>query len=271
MLAAKLLLVPGFLLLISLASARLGPSIGGWLAGLPVVAGPILFILMAENGSAFATLAATASLSAVFASLSFSIAYAHAALKFTWPVALIGALSAWLMAVLLLSHFSLNVWGAGFVAFAALLVAPRLFPKHTIEQPRRDMSHVEVCLRMLCGAGLTLSVSMVASDVGAQWSGLLAVFPVLGIVLAVFSHKNQGAMFSSALLGAMSLGLYSFAAFCFTLAISLPTMPTTGAFLVATLASLIVQFVSRHLLPGLSTRPRIMSNFRGRLKKTELP
>jgi uncharacterized membrane protein (GlpM family) len=226
---------------------------------------------MAENGSAFATLAATASLSAVFASLSFSIAYAHAALKIAWPVALVGALSAWLIAAQLLSHLSLNVWGAGFVAFAALLVAPRLFPKQTIEQPRREMSRVEVCLRMLCGAGLTLFVSMVASHVGAQWSGLLSVFPVLGIVLAVFSHKNQGARFSSALLSAMSLGLYSFAAFCLTLAISLPKMPAPSAFLVATLASLIVHFVSRQRLASRSTQPRSMPNFCEHSKLTELP
>jgi len=35
MLALKLVLVPGFLLLVTLAARRWGPSFGGWLAGLP--------------------------------------------------------------------------------------------------------------------------------------------------------------------------------------------------------------------------------------------
>lgn len=79
MLLLKLLLVPGFLLLLSLAGKRWGPSIAGWLAGLPVVAEPILFFLAVERGSAFASTAAISSLSAVFASVAFNVAYAHAA------------------------------------------------------------------------------------------------------------------------------------------------------------------------------------------------
>jgi chromate transport protein ChrA len=46
----KLLLIPGFLLLISLAGKRWGPSVAGWLSGLPVVVGPILFFLAIEQG-----------------------------------------------------------------------------------------------------------------------------------------------------------------------------------------------------------------------------
>ncbi|RON08058.1 hypothetical protein BK659_17630 [Pseudomonas brassicacearum] len=46
----KLSLIPGFLLLISLAGKRWGPSVAGWLSGLPVVVGPILFFLAVEQG-----------------------------------------------------------------------------------------------------------------------------------------------------------------------------------------------------------------------------
>ena len=50
MLALKLLLVPCFLLLVSLAGRRWGAHVVGWLAGLPVVAGPILYFLALEQG-----------------------------------------------------------------------------------------------------------------------------------------------------------------------------------------------------------------------------
>jgi len=60
-LALKLLLVPSFLILITLASKRWGPGVAGWLAGLPVSAGPILFIVALEQGHVFAASAAAAS------------------------------------------------------------------------------------------------------------------------------------------------------------------------------------------------------------------
>jgi hypothetical protein len=44
MLALKLLLVPMFLALVSMAGKRWGPAIAGWLAGFPIVAGPILWL-----------------------------------------------------------------------------------------------------------------------------------------------------------------------------------------------------------------------------------
>jgi hypothetical protein len=46
MLALKLTLVPLFLLTVSMSGKWWGPSIAGWLAGLPVVAGPILYLLV---------------------------------------------------------------------------------------------------------------------------------------------------------------------------------------------------------------------------------
>ncbi|PAU51029.1 hypothetical protein [Pseudomonas sp. PICF141] len=50
----------------------------------------------------------------------------------------------------------------------------------------------KLLLRMLAGALLTLAVTLLASTVGERWSGLLAVFPVLGSVMAVFSQHTAG-------------------------------------------------------------------------------
>ncbi len=253
MLAIKLLLVPGFLLLISLASARWGASIAGWLSGLPVVAGPILYILSVEQGSSFGSLASSASLSAVLASISFGVVYAHVALRRRWPVALTAALIAWLLAALLLSASSGNILINGCIALGSLLVAPYAFPDAADETPNRTMHRFEISLRMFSGACITLFVTLGANGVGAKWSGLLSVFPVLGIVLAVFSHRTQGAQFACVLLRSMARGLYSFAAFCISLSIALQTLSTPSAFLVAVLVSLIVQFVSKRHLNGRST------------------
>ena len=91
----KLLLIPGFLLLISLAGKRWGPSVAGWLSGLPVVVGPILFFLAIEQGPAFAAQSAVAALSAMFAMIAFCITYAQVAQRANWPLALTMSLTVW--------------------------------------------------------------------------------------------------------------------------------------------------------------------------------
>lgn len=85
MLALKLTLVPLFLLLVSMSGRWWGPSIAGWLAGLPVVAGPILLLVAVEHGPAFGAQAALLSLSAIAASEAFNFAYAWTCRQRRWP------------------------------------------------------------------------------------------------------------------------------------------------------------------------------------------
>ena len=248
MLFLKLVLVPVFLLLVTLAGKRWGPSAAGWLAGLPIVTGPILYFIAVERGPGFAASASTLALSAVFASVSFSVAYAHACRRQGWSVAMVAGLVAWFAAASLLSFSPPSVVLSLVVALTTLLAAPRVFPP-TPERPAgRVIGHAELVVRMLAGAVLTLTVTMAAGELGPRWSGLLAVFPILGIVLAVFSHRAQGAGFAIALLKSMAKGLYSFLAFCLVLALALPAMAMPAAFTVAVLASLAVQGVTGRLL-----------------------
>jgi uncharacterized membrane protein (GlpM family) len=249
----KLLLVPIFLLLLTLAGKRWGPAVAGWLAGLPVVAGPILFFLCLEHGTNFAANAASAALSAVFASVTFSVAYSHAAQRLAWPPSLLLALFAWCSAALCLSALPVSATLSLSIALLTLLAAPRLFPDvHALPQSR-TITNAELGWRMAAGATLTVAVTFLAAAVGSAWSGLLSVFPVLGIVLAVFSHRSEGSSFAINLLRGMATGLYSFVAFCFSLSLSLLHFSTAIAFTLAVLVSLIVQLASkRHLMRKLA-------------------
>jgi hypothetical protein len=243
LLALKLLLVPAFLLLVSLAGRRWGATVAGWLAGLPVVAGPILFFLALERGAVFAAGAAAMSLSAVLASVAFSVAYSHAAHRLPWPAALVVGLVAWGVGAFGLSMLPTSAALALLISLLTLLLAPRLFPAARVQARARPITMVELACRMGAGAALTLGVTWVAASVGPAWSGLLAVFPILGIVLAVFSHRSQGSAFAAALLSAMATGLYSFVAFCFVLSLALVPLGVAVAFVLASVASLGVQAV----------------------------
>jgi len=243
----KLLVIPGFLLLISLAGKRWGPSVAGWLSGLPVVVGPILFFLAIEQGQVFAAQSATAALSAMFAMIAFCVTYAQVAQRTGWPWALVISLTVWACAAVVLSLIPPSLTLSVIAAAIALLAAPWLFPKVQPVVAGPAPKSDKLLLRMMAGALLTLAVTLLASTVGERWSGLLAVFPVLGSVMAVFSQQTRGPAFTAALLRATATGMYSFAAFCLVLALTLPGMGLSG-FGLGVAVSVAMLGVTRRLL-----------------------
>jgi hypothetical protein len=240
LLALKLLLVPAFLLALSLAGRRWGPSVAGWLAGLPAVGGPILFFLAYEHGASFAATAATAALAAVFPTICFCLAYAHAALRLPWPGAYLCALAAWGAGGWVVTRVPLAPLVALAIALATLVAAPRFFPRAAVKSSNL-VTGPEIACRMLAGAALTVGVTAVAGAVGDVWSGVLAVYPLLATVLATFSHARHGGGQAAALLRALATGLYSFTTFCFVLALLVKPAGIAAAFVAATLAALGVQ------------------------------
>jgi len=248
MLALKLSLVPAFVLLISLAARRWGPEIGGWLAGLPVLTGPILFLLALENGPGFAAAAATVSLSAVFGAVVYILVYARVCPHRSPGLSLLAGVAAWCCAALLLTRLPLTNFMSLGIALLALLIAPKLFPRISTPMNIVTLPRWELPLRMLAGAGLTLAVTSLAALIGPSWTGMFAVFPVIAIVLSVFSHRRSGPAFAATLLRAMIWGLYAFTSFCLTLAVLLPRQGVTVAFLCAIAVALAVQWLLKSRL-----------------------
>lgn len=258
MLALKLTLVPLFLLLVSIAGRRWGPSIAGWLAGLPVVAGPILFLVAVERGPAFGAHAALLSLSAIAASEAFSFAYAWTCRRHRWPLALALAagLAAWAAAASALARLPATPPAATAVAFAATCFGQSCLPRGATLAPRAPLSHADLAGRLAAGAALALAVTSLAGALGPAWSGLLAVFPLLGSVLAVSSHRAHGPDFVVPLLRGMVFGRFSFAAFCLCVALTLPRQPALQAFAEAAALSVAVQGATKRLAARGPGQPR---------------
>jgi hypothetical protein len=246
MLALKLTLVPAFLLLLALAGARWGPGVAGWLTGLPAVVAPILLFLAIERGAPFAAQAAIAALSAVAASVAFIVAYSRACRHVGWPGAAGGALLAWAAVAAVLAQLPASVPVALAVAAAGLALAPRLLPPARAAATGRRTSGVELALRMAAGALLTVAVTATAAGLGTAWSGVLTAFPVLSLVMAVFSHRSEGPGFVVALQRATIGGLLSYVAFCATLAVALQWTQRIGvSFGIALAATVAAQWLSR--------------------------
>jgi len=213
----KLILVPALIGAITLAGRRWGPSVAGWLSGFPIVTGPILLFVALEQGPQFASVTAAGALAGGLAWMSFALSYAWAATRMHWFLTLIVILVA-----------------------AAVLLGPSLFPRLTQPIGRVVSSYVELFARMIAGGLLTVAVTHMSPVLGPKFSGLFAVFPVMGIVLAAFSHRASGNIFTIHLLRSMVYGFYGFTAFCLIVTLSLPAIGITAGFLLALGCSLAV-------------------------------
>lgn len=247
MLALKLTIVPLFIAVITLAGRRWGATLAGLLGGLPVVAGPIVVFVALEQGQQFGALSAVAAMSAIAGLLAFGIAYTWASIRWSWPVALSCALVVWAAVAAMLSILPAMPAVALGVAALSLVLTPCALP--TADPPSVTASKLnDLPYRMATGGLLTVGVTSAAASLGEAWSGILAVFPVIGVVLSVFTHRAQGAAQVAQIYRGMVRGLYSFAVFFLTLAILLPRTGLWLACLIAAGAALIVQAVAQWLV-----------------------
>ncbi len=88
---------------------------------------------------------------------------------------------------------------------------------------------MDLPLRAACQAALVLSLTAVAGWLGPQLSGLLAPFPIVATVLAVFSTCSRGTGEMVRMMRGMISGFAAFALFFFTLAVTLRRMPAGAA------------------------------------------
>jgi hypothetical protein len=244
-LAAKILLAPTFVIVASLAARRYGARIGGLVGGLPVVAGPILLVFALDHGAAFAADAAAGTLLGLISLLAFILVYAYLAGRMSWAGSLFLGWGAFFLMTAALSAKTVSAGPALAVVLVAigltLLVLPRARRgrQTIVEPPLWDLP-----LRALSAVALVLALTAVAGQLGAKLSGLLAPFPVIASVLAVFTHAQYGEQDLLRIMRGFVLGLVAYSLFCFVLAVSLEAFGIAEGFLLATLAALATQAVA---------------------------
>ena len=91
---------------------------------------------------------------------------------------------------------------------------------------------------------VVLALTALAPRLGARWSGLLATYPLFAAILTAFGHRMQGAGAALGVLRGLLFGLFSFAAFCFVLAVGLVPLGIGGAFAGAIAVALLVQGIA---------------------------
>jgi uncharacterized membrane protein (GlpM family) len=237
LLILKLTLVPLAVLLFGLVERRHGPRIAGWLAGFPIVAGPVLVLLALDRGAAFTATAALGAYFGLVPWLAFTGCYAWCSGFWRWPLALLASLAAWTAVALAAVQVEDASRWLQVVPFLILLAALFLYPRGEPSDEEREHIWWGLPARMLAGAALTLLITRYAGLLGTRWAGLFTTFPVMGSVVAVSCHVEYGRHAVREAVAGMATGLSSVAVFCFAAHLLLARLEMWPAFGLALLAS----------------------------------
>lgn len=242
-LAFKLLITPILIGLVTLAGRRWGGAVSGLLIGLPLTSGPISFILAYQFGAEFASQAAIGGLLGQISICIFCLTYSRVSQFWNWQATSIAAITAFLISTFIWNTASWQLLPAFIALLIAIVLAPRFMPDHVEVQrvfiaPRWDLP-----ARIICATGFVLVLTTVADTLGPQLSGLIAPFPVFGVVFAAFSHAQQGSQATSRLLRGIVLGSGSYAAFFLIVGAALPQLGIALTYLLAPLLAITVSGV----------------------------
>ena len=241
LLLLKVFLVPVLIALVTFGTRRWGPRVGGWLSGLPTVAGPTLCFYAWEQGPRFAARASHATLVGLIAVPFFCLAYVYAAQRARWMLSLLAGWGTFLVGIALLQQLNLPLGVAWVLLAASCAAAFLLMPAHVVHSHAPAPPKWDVPLRMLAAATLVIVLTTTADRLGPALSGLLTPFPVAIAIVAAFTHTQRGrdpvVVFFRGFLPALA----SFGLFCVVLALALEPFGLWIALGLALLVQLSVQ------------------------------
>jgi hypothetical protein len=249
--AFKILAVPVLVALATLAIRRWGARAGGLLMGLPLMTGPISFLLAIEQGTAFAAKASVGILLAVAAMGPYALASYWTAMRLPWPACMAAALAAFAVASLALQGLSIDLRQAGALAGASLLAALLMMPRIRTPLVAPPPRWWDIWLRMLVTAVLVVTVTVLAHDLGPHLSGILSTLPIISTVVVSFSLQQAGPAMARAVIRANATTMLSFIAFFVVVAETIETHGIGMAYALAVAVtagmSLTIALVDRRL------------------------
>jgi hypothetical protein len=243
----KLTISPVVIVLASLLAHRFGPTIGGWLIGLPVTAGPVALFLALQHGAGFAAHVSTGFVAGVSAQAAFVLGYvALAARGATRGRALTAGTVAFTCTGLGVEALGLSLPELVACALAMLILGLRLVPAApagTELVPTRNT----LFLRMAAATVLVLAITSFASTLGPELSGVATTFPLLSTILAFSLHRTD-AVAAIAVYRGLLMGLFALAGFAASLTVVLSRLPLAAAFTIALALTLSIQLGSLQTL-----------------------
>lgn len=242
MLTFKLLLMPPLIGLVTLAARRWGAAVGGWLGGLPLIAGPISVFLALEQGPEFAARSAVPALAATLGVAGFARVYVALAPRFGWGVCSLAGYAVFFSVALVVRGLPLNLFAVFATVLMGITLSLRTFPNPPAPPARRVPFH-DIPLRMAVATLFVVAVTKAAEWLGPAWSGLLTPLPIMTAILAAFTHHQQGWQASTQILRGLQGAMFGFAVFLLGVSWGLLRFSIPLTYMLATVATILTNTV----------------------------
>ncbi len=216
-LVLKLVLAPVIIGSASLAGRKWGPTVSGWIVGLPLTSGPVIFFLALSHDASFAANAALGVISGGISLVVYALTYAWLARRFRWYVALFGSLTVFAISTTLLQNVTFPLIPIFLVVCTMITLGLVLMPKGEAESGEAKPGNWDIPSRILIGTSFILFITGSASFLGPRLTGLLTTVPLYVTILTIFAHRHQGPAAAAHVLRGLLYGLFAFAGFFITL------------------------------------------------------
>jgi hypothetical protein len=215
LLILKLTIVPLALLLFGIVERLHGPRVAGWLAGFPIVGGPVLVFMTMDHGAAFGSAAALGAYFGLIPWLAFTTTYARWTIRWGWFGCTIAGFAAWTLIAVAAVWMQGGPRSLEVIPLAVLLAAIGFSPRGAASDEEREHVWWGLPARMITGAALVLAITGFAGALGARWSGIFTTFPVMGSIICISGHLQYGRHAVQEAVAGMTVGLTSVGTFCF--------------------------------------------------------
>jgi len=246
----KIAMAPMLIGLASLAGRKWGPAISGWIVGMPLTTGPVIFILAVQQGTTYATTAVLGTLSGGFSLMLFALAYSWLARSFRWPFTLTISLLLFFAMTFVLQQQTFALIPLFLSIILLLTLTLRLLPPDRIPAQVTPMALPwwDLPARMIVATTLVVALTSFSSVLGPRLTGLLATLPIYASTLSVFAQQLQGSAAAARVQRGLMLGLYSFAGFYLFLGATLVPLGIAIGFSGAIGVALLIQGGSLRVL-----------------------
>lgn len=233
-------------------SRKWGNEIGGMIASLPWIAGPILIFITLEQGISFAKDTVKGVMLGMISWLVFCFIYMKAGERFSPVVSLILSYLGYMVTGYLLTfpftYLNIHSWFG--IVMVLVAVAVIQFPSvntQKLNHTSRTLKY-DIVLRIVTASGFVALITYFASRLGPTWSGILTPFPIMTAVLAFFTHLSQGIDNAKLILRGMLAGIIGFNLFLYLQHFFLGLFTLPVAIILGLIVNLIVTYMMSKLL-----------------------
>ena len=240
--AVKLIATAAVVIGVTIAVSKLGPRLGGIIAGTPIILGPGYFFMLQERPVEFIQSAALSTLHALIATLVFSICFVMTAGRMSALASLALATACWIPSTAIFSATPGGIWGAVAIYCLVLLIAEAIRRVLKLGQPVviARSGWLDLLLRGLLAGVLVSIATTVAARSGPFLSGVLVGFPVGLFTIGLTLHQRYGAHVARATVTIAQKGMLSLVAFAVVVELTVDKLPPMVTFTAALIASLLV-------------------------------